>query len=122
MTEIHVDTSDVDRELDRLERLDRRTILALDAVLTGQYAATQVAVHIETGSLKTSGRHDSNADRHTWRGEIVYGGPAPGAVNNPVDYAIYEKARGGHHDFIAPAVAQDEAYGAVVLDHLRGDL
>jgi len=120
---VHVDTSDVDAELDRLaDGPDTRTVLALEAVLTAQFAATQAAVHIRTGSLKTSGNPESDRDRHTWTGEIRYGGEAEGAIKNPVLYAEFEQRRGDTHDFLAPAEALESAYGAVMLAFLRGDL
>jgi hypothetical protein len=115
-----VDTSDVEAELERLERLDSATLLRLEAVLAMSYAATQQAVHVITGSLKGSGRFSSSAHGNSWHGEIRYGGVSPG-INNPVDYAEYEQRRGGAHDFIAPAVAMEGRYGLAVVAHLRGD-
>lgn len=117
---IDIDISDVDDELARLQRVTARDLLPLEAVLAAQQAATQAAVHIITGSLKASGRAQSQADRHSWTGTITYGGPSPGSVNDPVDYAIYELRRRGGHDFIAPAVAMDGDYAEAILTYLRG--
>ncbi len=36
-------------------------------------------------------------------------------INNPVDYAIYEKARGGDHNFMEPVeTLGDERLGAAM--------
>lgn len=108
-------------ELERLAHMpDPKTIVELDAILSSQFAATQVAVHIETGSLKSSGKMTSavDAEAHTWEGTMVYGGPSLG-VNNPVDYAIYEKARGGPHDFLASAELLEVLYTTAIKDGLK---
>src|SRR5688572_14562048 len=109
---IEVDISDLDAELERLENAPGfKTILALESLLATQFAATQLQVHIETHSLKTSGKVDSELGRGIWKGEIEYGGISPGSYNDPVDYAIYEYERGGSHNFIKPAVDSDHLYG-----------
>lgn len=114
MIHLSSDYSALDRELDRVEKMpDAKTKKLLGAVLEHGYTMTQAAVHVETGSLKSSGKKTANSSKidHKWEGEIEYGGPSAG-VNNPVDYAIYEKARGaggaggpsdmkGDHDFFA---------------------
>lgn len=103
MITIVTDFSDVELEFKRLEQMpDFKTQAALDAVLELGFKKTQVAVHVITGSLKSSGKKDSKVfeKSNTWEGTIRYGGPSAG-VNNPVDYAIYEKARDETHDFMA---------------------
>lgn len=91
----------LDRELDRLDGLpDYKTKVAFSGVLREGYVGSQAIVHIETGSLKNSGKTKEKSSRRRWEGTLTYGGPSAG-VNNPVDYAIYELARGGDHDFIA---------------------
>lgn len=115
-----VDDSEWERELDRLADLDR-PVRECEQLLARQHAATQAAVHVITGSLKASGRSPkSSFAAGRWEGVISYGGPAPGMVNNPVRYAAYEMARGGAHDFRAPAVAYDAEYGRIVARHLDG--
>ncbi len=97
------DWRDVDRELDRIEKMpDQRMIRLLNAALDVGFDVTQANVHVQTGSLKSSGTAEDDVDRamKRWEGEIQYGGPSTG-VNNPVDYAIYEQRRGGPHDFMA---------------------
>ena len=98
---------ELEREADRLEALpDVKSKPALDAVLSAGFKLTQGAVHIQTGSLKSSGKKASLIHGDTWEGVISYGGVSAG-VNNPVDYAIYEKRREGSHDFFSPLKALD---------------
>lgn len=83
-----------------------KTTVGLEALLAAAFADTQARTHILTGSLKASGKTDSDFDGDTWTGTIQYGGllwkpAAPGPPNDPVRYAIYEMARGGDHDFFA---------------------
>lgn len=99
---IKSDYSELDSELDRLENLgsSEKMKFYLDEVLEIGFKKTQANVHIDTSSLKSSGKKKSKYTKttKTWTGEIRYGGPSLG-INNPVTYAIYEKARGGDHDF-----------------------
>lgn len=110
----------IDRELNRIGNMpDARTIAQLDRVLSAGFKATQAAVHVKTGSLKSSGEKDSAFQQATkeWKGEISYGGVSLGP-NNPVDYAIYEMRRHpdelGDHDFMRPL----SAYHLAFLDAL----
>lgn len=92
------DTSEVDRDLYRISRGPNwRTHLRLDQVLIEQFQATQMAVHVVTGSLKASGLpHAHGEPGGGWTGSITYGGailnfaPVPGPARNPGQYAIYE--------------------------------
>lgn len=115
--QIKSDWRAVERELDRLERAPELAAVYLDAVLNKGFTATQGAVHIITGSLKSSGKKSSHFDGDTWTGEISYGGVSLG-VNNPVTYAIYEKARDGDHDFFTPLKALDSLYVRAILKAL----
>lgn len=117
---IEVDTRAADRELSRLENgWDLEDLAAFEAVLTGQFQATQRVVHVRTGRLKESGRINSYTRDQTWHGEITY--RAIRAANSgPVDYAPLEQGRGGSHDFLAPARAMDSAYEGVAMRFLRG--
>lgn len=54
---------------------------------------TQEAVHILSGDLKRSGEMSVRPYGRTIVGEVTYG-------NEEVDYAPYEIARGGSHDFM----------------------
>lgn len=117
----------IDRELARLARMpDPAMIARLDRVLDSGFKATQAAVHVRTGSLKSSGEKSSKFQQATkeWRGKISYGGVSLGP-NNPVDYAIYEKQRGtggaggesdaqGSHDFMSPLNPYQLAFLAAI--------
>ncbi len=92
------DWSEIERELDRVESLpDFKTNVKLNGVLREGYLITQADVHIESGDLKGSGKAKSEEKGKTWTGELKYGGVSSGG---DVDYAIYEKRRGGDHDFM----------------------
>ncbi len=119
---ITVNARDAERELGRLAPGPTASdLLRLETVHSAVFGLTQTAVHVITGSLKTSAKISSDFRRNVWTGRIGYGGAAPGAVFNPVKYAEYEWARGGAHDFLAPALADDtdRAYLNAVLDFLR---
>jgi len=94
-----------------------KTIARLEKELASAFADTQAATHIITHSLKTSGKVSSDFDGNSWDADITYGGEAAGAINDPVDYAIYERARGGEHDFMAPAFAHEDAFGDILNKH-----
>lgn len=115
---LYSDWSDVDEELDRLERMPTPEMTnLLDAALAELFGLTQTVVHVQTGSLKSSGRRDSKVNRagRTWQGEINYGGPSTG-VNNPVDYASYEQARDDSHDFMRPVVVLGDGIMASAME------
>ena len=104
-------TEGIEKEIDRLA--DGPTLLDIEKfenVLVNQFMATQSAVHVQTRSLKTSGQVASDIGNNQWAGTISYGGPSPGSINNPVDYAEYERERDGNHDFLAPAVKMSDYY------------
>lgn len=109
---------EIEAELDRLEKAPDRAALYLDVVLYKGFAETQAMVHIVTGSLKSSGKASTEFHRDTWRGKISYGGVSLG-VNNPVTYAIYEKARDGDHDFMTPLKNLDSLYTKAILKALE---
>lgn len=96
------------------------TLGRLEQVLVQQFAATDAQVHVDTGSLRASGEVDSDYAAGRWQGQVSYGGPSPGFENDPVDYAGYERARGGLHDFMAPAFAIGRRYRAAVRAHFEG--
>lgn len=88
----------------------------LSPIMDDAFADTQAMVHVITGSLKASGKVDSSYDQHEWHGTISYGGPAAGAINDPVKYAWYEQRRGGAHDFMANVHHHLDAIGAGIID------
>lgn len=114
------DYSDIDAEIDRIaDEPNRKMVALLDGVLHSGFGQVAAATHIDTGSLKGSLKEESGGDtaKDQWVGTIQAGGPSPG-VNNPVDYAIYEKARGGEHDFFAGLPGLHPAYVAAILKGL----
>ena len=126
MIRITSDWSDIDRELTRLEMMPTaKTKMGLKAVLDFGFAATQAAVHVESGALKASGKVSTGhaMGMATWEGEISYGDAGP------VDYAIYEKRRGVHwagkssargdHDFMRPLAALHPMWVEAMLNGLR---
>lgn len=114
--------SDYSQYLDYLQKLQapmRRGVLRerLDTLLQTQFQFTQAAVHIQTGSLKSSGKSDSDATASRWKGFVSYGGPSKG-VHNPVKYAEQELSRGQDHDYMTEATDLSSGYGRIVSDWL----
>lgn len=102
-----------------------RVIYGLEKALQDAFMDTQARTHIITGSLKASGKTNSEFDGELWEGEITYGGelwesPTPGPPNNPVDYAIFEMARGGEHDFFAGISAYEDDFEDAINEHFPG--
>lgn len=101
-----------------IPRVARETFYAkLESLL----AETQAYTHVETGSLRASGKIHTSYDmtRAVLSGEITYGGSAPGGVHDPVRYAVYEAARGPEHNPLTPIYA---AAPQLELLFSRGDL
>lgn len=110
----------IEEEIDRLAKgLTYSDILRFESVLASQYTSTQRRVHVVTGSLKLSGKVESDATDNKWEGSISYGGVSAG-INNPVDYAEFERERDGSHDFLDPAVKMSDAYIAAMNAYLGG--
>lgn len=96
----------------------------LTRVLQDAFADTQARVaspmnpHVPTyeptGSLFNSGHTDTHFDGEVWIGEIIYGGES---APNDVDYAIYEMARGGIHDFFGGLPEFGERYLQAIHDY-----
>ncbi len=91
-----------------------------EAILTTQFQITQKAVHIQTGSLKSSGKIDSDRDNNSWKGQFSYGGISSG-VHNPVRYAIHELDRGAFHDYMSEGVEYGKFYGPAIISWMRGE-
>ena len=97
---LHSDYSAIDKELDRVSNLPGPSGKAkLDAAHAMNFAIAQAEVDIDTSSLLGSGRQSTSGSKFQWEGRMSWGGSSVG-VNNPVDYAIYELARGGGHDWL----------------------
>lgn len=104
---IYSDFSEVYAVLRGMERApSQKGIHALGLVMDFGLAQMKGATHIETGSLESSEKADADHRGALWSAEIQAGGVSTG-VHNPVDYAIYEQARGGAHDFTLPLNALD---------------
>lgn len=96
-----------------------------EAVLGQAFAHTQAQTHIISGSLKASGHTSSDFDGDTWSGTVAYGGPlwaspVPGPPHDPVDYAIYEKARGGAHDFFSGLEVYEQEFERIINEFFPG--
>lgn len=121
--QVHVDTSQVDDELDRLGRgLGFGDLLRLDSIVVGMFIQTQMDVHIQTGSLRASAKVNSHFEGMKWEGKIKYGGLAPGAIHDPVTYAEIEYLRGGDHNFMRSLrlPSTSHRYEDAILAYLRG--
>jgi hypothetical protein len=106
-------------EFDRLLDMGKVTT-ELERILAIQFAASNAAVHVETGSLRGSEDIDSDYTGGRWIGQISFGGASPGFPHDPVVYAVYEAARGGAHDFTIPITTRDQMYARAMRAHLQG--
>lgn len=104
---VTVDTSQVDKELNRLiQAPDMKTTVAFNALFAEVTAEVMAIIHVETGSLKTTARWEVDPFPTGWQGTVHVGGAAPGEVNDPAYYGVYELARGGSHFFFSPAYSE----------------
>ena len=107
---IHFNLEEVERHLDHLEKAPTaKDKVKLKAILNDQLKLVVDFTHVKTGSLKSSMTAEDKTVRSKWYGTIEAGGPSLG-VNNPVDYAIYEYRRGGHHNFMALTKTVEKFY------------
>lgn len=112
---IHSDYSDVYNELDRLESMPTPKMVAnLETVLEFGFDSVHAGVHVDTGRLKASGKKTSKVNKNDWNGSFSFGEPAAG-----VDYAIYEKARGGDHNFLSPTFILKHMFKEAIKRGLR---
>lgn len=119
MIEIDIDLTELENHIKRISRQpDKKMITSLNAVLASQTNIVRAAVHIDTGSLKASVRSKNKKSASRWIGIISAGGPSPGSINNPVNYAIYEQRRRGAHDFMLPLDALHKQYVKAILEGL----
>lgn len=121
---IHLESNwvEIDREIDKVaSQPTAKTTALLNTVLEIGFAQVDADIHVETGSLKSSLKKTSGKSRakHKWEGTIRAGGPSTG-VNNPVDYAIYEKRRGGAHDFFLDLPLLHPLYVGAIKGGLNG--
>lgn len=118
---IEVDDREVQHTLTNLmEGPDGEAQFKLAAHTTRLYQYSRALVHVDTGSLKSSGRSTSDYREPIYESTISYGGPSAG-VNNPVDYAIYEDARDKTHDDFYESLEKieaDKGYGDAIVNWL----
>lgn len=108
----------------RVSRPSFRLINRFEEIRQMQFLDTQARTHVITESLRASGKMETDYDGRVWSGTIEYGGeltrpPSPGPPADPVDYAIYEKARGGDHDFFSGIEPLNHLYEEAILAHFR---
>jgi hypothetical protein len=96
-----------ERDLKHFE-IDESALREWQLVTEVFFDRTQSYAHVDTGDMKSSGRHAAFIEDMTIVGEISYNGFVDGRV---VDYTQYEVGRGGSHDFFTQALnATDEMF------------
>lgn len=75
------------------------------------FANTQQATHVITGDLRASGQLHTGVGADGPEATVTYG-------NSTVDYAEYERARGGSHDFLQVAFERSEATWSAALESM----
>lgn len=119
---VFVDVTDWLDGIDAHHGPGEETALALSAVLAAGFEETQQRVHVQTGSLKASGRMKSSTRGDEWEGEISYGGPAFGYPHNPVRYASEEFGRGEDHNAMSNLDLMREDYLEAMTASVRARL
>jgi hypothetical protein len=119
---VTVDTSQVDKELNRLiQAPDMKTTVAFNSLFAEITAEVMAIIHVETGSLKTTARWEVDPFPTGWQGTVHVGGAAPGEINDPAYYGVFELARGGSHFFFAPAYAEvPSKMTDIIMDFFAG--
>jgi hypothetical protein len=116
MIVIQSDFSDVYAELDRVGSMpDLQMIANLDAVLHLGFANALAMVHVDTGRLKASGTKKSKANKHDWKGEFSF----PAKNSSGVSYGMYERERGGEHDFLSAVDILEPLFKAAIMKGLN---
>lgn len=128
-TWVYHDITGLDEMIDEVHRVANvakfRIIGRLTTIHNMMFAETQVLVaspahphvptYMPTGSLFNSGRKSTDFDGYHWEANITYGGPSS---PRDVDYAIYEMARGGVHDFFRTLPAYGPQFESAITDVL----
>jgi len=110
----------MDDMIEHVERMSDpinfREIRELELGLESAFLQSQAQTHVISGALRNSGRTESDViNGQVWEGTITYGGDSQPHF---VDYAIYEQARGGDHDFMRGlAEIMDRAMEASIAIH-----
>lgn len=118
-TYIHVDASEVKRELHRLSHVSP-AFNKLDREWTRSFFISQTRVHVLTGRLRASGDKSSVGAGSLWRGEMSYGGNGIPVNSQGTDYSYFEWRRGAGHDFFRSSWEARFALGDVVEAQVRG--
>lgn len=102
---------------------DMGTVVNFNAIFAAITAEVFAMVHVETGSLKSTVKWDSSPYPKGWQGTVHAGGAAPGEVNDPAYYGVFELHRGGTHFFFAPAYAEvpGKIIDAILAFYAGGD-
>lgn len=112
---IKSDYSHLDRLLDKVGSAPTaKGVQALEAMNRLALTEMQLSTHVDTSSLRFSEKESSEEGRNSWTGTLTAGGSTLGPKAD-VDYAIYEKARGGEHDFTASQALLAPAWAAAVM-------
>lgn len=118
---IYIEVEGIDNMIDAIERIETpswRLTSRLQSAHRLTFLDVQGKTHVITGSLKLSETTSTDYDGRTWEGHITAGGPSPGP-NNPVNYAIYEMARGGEHNFFRDIPLFYRLYEEAIMQHYR---
>lgn len=137
---IYVDDRDVMQELRRLEDgPDFNSFTQFSGVMQLGLSTALLDVHRITGSLAASGKWDASVHDDNFEGSITFGGPSPGGVHDPVEYAQLEQEKRfrtgayvgtplrtdgpsnfGDHDFMREVpYATGSQFREVILDFFR---
>lgn len=114
--------SDISQWTGELARLKDITRPAADmeVALHNMFVDMQDRTHVVTGSLRGSGKTESDIIDGIWVGRVGEGGSSPGFPHDPVDYAETERARGGAHDFLADLPQLADQILVIMQAHLAG--
>lgn len=118
MIHIQSDYSDMFAELDRIESMPNTAMRAgLDAVLEVGFETARAKVHVDTGRLKGSGKKSSKTRKAAaeWEGQFSF----PAVNDEGTTYGMYERERGGAHDFFSATYLLKSLFRAALVKGLR---
>lgn len=107
---------DVFPELDRLRSMPTLSMTArLDMVLELGFDTARARVDVETGRLKASGKKNSKVLGSQWVGEFTF----DAENEDGVAYGMYERERGGKHDFFSQTYLLDGMFRIALIGGLE---
>lgn len=116
MITIVSDYSDADHELDRLINMPTFAMAGyLDSALDISFQDSRAKVHIDTGKLKRSGKKRIRDSRFGWSGQFSF----LQRNKKGTPYGVYERARGGAHDFLGGASGYTKLFVAAMVEGLK---